>query len=87
MGDMGEIFEIYGEIKKKQREERKLKFVGKLVAIGAEPKSSGVWQYHDWFLYPTKGFAMNRFNYSKKSLEKIIGEIQDAKNEKNINRT
>jgi hypothetical protein len=75
MGDMAEIFGLYGEIKKREREQRKTRFVGQLVGIGAEPKADGVWQYKDYFLYPTKGFAMNRYTYAKKPLEKLLKEI------------
>lgn len=76
MGDMAEYFEIYAEIHRKKRQKRRERFEPLIEALGAIPKSDGVYMLGDWFLYPTKGFAMNRFNYSKKSLEKIIGEMQ-----------
>lgn len=76
MGDMGDIFRDMREYKKERRAERKLKYTGQLISIGAEPKADGVWQYKDWFLYPTKGFAMNRFNPKKrKNLDKFIKEV------------
>lgn len=76
MGDMGEIFNAMREHAKEKRAERKLKYSGRLVAIGAEPKADGVWQHKDWFLYPTKGFAMNRFNpKNRKNLDKFLSEV------------
>ena len=76
MGDMGEIFQTMREASRKRREKRKLKYTGKLIAIGAEPKSDSVWQHKDWFLYPSKGFVMNRFNNKqRKSLDKYLNEV------------
>jgi hypothetical protein len=79
MGDIAEYFTIYAEIHKQKREERKAKYEPILKQIGAVLKSDGVYMLNDWFLYPTKGFAMNRYNYRKKGLEKIIREVRDAK--------
>ena len=77
MGDMGEIFNAMREYKKEKRAERKLNYSGRLVAIGAEPKANGVWQYKDWFLYPTKGFVMNRFNSKKRmNLDKFLERLK-----------
>lgn len=73
MGDMGEIFQAMREASKERRAKRKLKYTGKLIAIGAEPKSDSVWQHNDWFLYPSKGFVMNRFNSMQRmSLDKYL---------------
>lgn len=80
MGDMGEIFRDMREASKERREKRKLKYTGKLIAIGAEPKSDSVWQHKDWFLYPSKGFVMNRFNSNQRmSLDKYLNEVNNAK--------
>ena len=77
MGDMGEIFKAMREYNNERRAERKLNYTGKLVAIGAEPKAEGVWQYKDWFLYPTKGFVMNRFNPKKRmNLDKFLEKLK-----------
>lgn len=83
MGDMAEYFTIYAEIHKKKREERRAKFEPMLQQIGAVFKSEGVYMLDNWLLYPTKGFAMNRYNYRKKSLEKVIGDIRNAKKNEN----
>ena len=38
----------------------------------AVEKSMGVWQHNEWFIYPTKGFAMNKYNTSiRMSINKI----------------
>lgn len=80
MGDMGEIFRDMREASRERREKRKLKYTGKLIAIGAEPKSDCVWQHKDWFLYPSKGFVMNRFNSDQRmSLDKYLQEVNNAK--------
>lgn len=79
MGDMGEIFRDMREASRERREKRKLKYTGKLIAIGAEPKSDSVWQHKDWFLYPSKGFVMNRFNNKqRKSLDKYLNEVHNG---------
>lgn len=76
MGDMGEIFQAMREASRERREKRKLKYTGKLIAIGAEPKSDSVWQHKDRLLYPSKGFVMNRFNNKqRKSLDKYLNEV------------
>lgn len=83
MGDMGEIFQAMREASKERRKKRMLKYTGKLIALGAEPKSDSVWQYKDWFLYPSKGFVMNRFNSKQRmSLDKFISECE-VENENN----
>ena len=80
MGDMGEIFQAMREASKERREKRKLKYTGKLIAIGAEPKSDSVWQHKDWFLYPSKGFVMNRYNSKQRmSLDKYLKEVNNAR--------
>lgn len=79
MGDMAEYFTIYAEIHKHKREKRRAKYEPLLEDLGAVCKSNGVYMLGDWFLYPTKGFAMNRYNYEKRNLEKMIREVQDAK--------
>ena len=78
MGDMGEIFNAMREHNKEVRANRKLKYCGRLVAIGAEPKANGVWQYKEWLLYPTKGFAMSRYNTKQRiSLDKLLKESEE----------
>lgn len=80
MGDMGEIFNAMREHNKKIREKNKLKWAGRLLAIGAEPKSSGVYQYKDWFIYPTKNFVMNRFNTDKRmSIKEFMKEVENER--------
>ena len=80
MGDMSEIFQAMREASRERREKRKLKYTGKLIAIGAEPKSDSVWQHKDWFLYPSKGFVMNRFNSKQRmSLDKYLNEVNNAR--------
>ena len=77
MGDMGEIFQVMKEHNKEVRAKRKLNYVGKLIAIAAEPKSDGVWQYKDWLIYPTKGFCMNKYNSKqRKSIDKFLKELE-----------
>jgi hypothetical protein len=78
MGDMAEVFNAMKEHNKQIKAQRKLKYVGRLVAIGAEPKADSVWQHGDWFLYPSKGFAMNRFNTKKRmNLNKYLMEYEN----------
>ena len=82
MGDMAEYFTIYAEIHKEKREKRRAKYEPLLEDLGAICKSNGVYMLGDWFFYPTKGFAMNRYNYEKRRLETIIKEMENAKKEK-----
>ena len=77
MGDMGEIFRDMKKHNKQKRIENNNKWYPILINLGAIQKSDGVLQLNDWFLYPTKGFAMNRKNSKKRmSLHKFIKRIQ-----------
>lgn len=76
MGDMGEIFRDMREHNKQVREKRKNKYEPLLEQIGAELKSDSVYQFKDWFLYPTKGFAMNKYNSKKRmSINDFIKKV------------
>ena len=66
MGDMGEIFRDLKEYQKQKRNERNEKYYPQLIKLGAIEKSAGVLELEGWFLYPTKGFAMNKKNNKKR---------------------
>lgn len=66
---MGDLAVFYKERKERYKErcvKRNEKYEPKIIEIGAIKKSDGVYQYGDWFLYPTKGFVMNKFNTKKR---------------------
>ena len=80
MGDMGDSFNAMREHTKKIREKNKLKWTGRLLAIGAETKCSGVYQDKDWLIYPTKNFVMDRFNTDKRmSIKEFMKEVENAR--------
>lgn len=83
MGDMAEYFTIYAEISKEKRKKRNEKYEPLLKLIGAEWKSNGVYMLGNWFMYPTKGFAMNKYSKEKRNLETMIREITYVKNKIN----
>lgn len=75
MGDMAEYFNDLKEINRQKREKRNEKFEPQLIELGAIKKSSGVYELDGWFCYPTKGFAMNKYNTKQRmSLDKFIKE-------------
>ena len=77
MGDMREYFTAIKEHNKQVREDNTNKYEPILKNIGATEKSMGVWQYKDWFIYPSKGFAMNKFNSKRrKNLQKFLEECE-----------
>lgn len=71
MGTLGEYFNDLKEIYKAEKEERRQKY--DLESIGAILKSQDVYELDGWFLYPSKGFAMNKKNNRiRMSLDKFI---------------
>jgi len=40
--------------------------------LGAIKVANGIYKLNEWFLYPTKGFAMHRMTYEKISLDSFI---------------
>lgn len=76
---MGELFKAFNEHKKQLREKRNLKYEPKVVEIGAIKKAEGIYQYEDWFLYPTKGFVMNRFDTRKRMrINRFIKKLNEG---------
>lgn len=72
---MAEYFNDLKEINRQKREKRNEKFEPQLIELGAIKKSSGVYELDGWFCYPTKGFAMNKYNTKQRmSLDKFIKE-------------
>ena len=60
MGDMGDIFNDMREHNREVRQNKREKFEPLLKEMGATEKSDGVWDFKNWLLYPTKGFAMHK---------------------------
>lgn len=78
MGDMAEYFNDLKEINKQKREKRNEKYEPQLIEIGAIEKSSGVYELNGWFCYPTKGFAMNKYNSKQRmNLDKFINKYKE----------
>lgn len=85
MGDMREYFEDLKEINKQKRTQRKEKYKPQLIKLGAIEKSSGVYELNGWFCYPTKGFAMNKYNSKQRmNLDKFIKQNKGISKEKLI---
>ena len=73
MGDMGDIFKEFKEYDKERKAKCSENYIPMLEKLGAIKKSDGVYEYKNWFLYPTKGFAMNKQNTSiRHPLEQFI---------------
>lgn len=74
---MAEYFNDLKEINKQKREKRNEKYEPQLIELGAIEKSNGVYEFNGWFCYPTKGFAMNKYNSRQRMrLDKYIKELQ-----------
>ena len=60
------------------REKNNAKYEPQLIELGAIKKSDGVYELDGWFLYPTKGFAMNKENvYKRIRLSRFIKKRGD----------
>ena len=80
MSDLAEFYKDQKAAYKERCQKRNEKYEFQLIELGAIFKSDGVYELNDWFLYPTKGFAMNKKNSKKRmSLDKFIQK------QKNIN--
>lgn len=80
MGDMREYFNAMREAYDQRRTKRNEKFEPQLIELGAVLKSAAVYELNGWLCYPTKGFAMNKYNYKeRKQLQKFIDEIGKEK--------
>lgn len=80
MGDMREYFDAMKEIYAQRRVDRNEKFEPQLIELGAVLKSTAVYELNGWICYPTKGFAMNKYNCKeRKQLQKFIDEIRKEK--------
>ena len=73
-----ELSEFWRDQKEKYRKrclKRQDKYVPLLEEIGAECKTGSIYEMDGYFLYPTKGFAMNKRNYrDRMSLDEFIAE-------------
>ena len=79
MGDMREYFEDLKEIHKKRKADTNEKYQPQLIKLGAIEKSSGVYEFNGWFCYPTKGFAMNKYNSKQRTnLDKFINKYKES---------
>lgn len=79
MGDMTEYFNDLKEINKQKREKRNEKYEPQLIELGVIEKSSGVYEFNGWFCYPTKGFAMNKYNSKQRmNLDKFINKYKES---------
>ena len=79
MGDMREYFDDMKEIYKQRKADRNEKFEPQLIELGAIKKSDAVYEFNDWFCYPTKGFAMNKRNSKQRMrLDKFINKYKET---------
>ena len=70
---MGEYFNALKKGFKKIRKKRNIRLEPLLIEAGAIKKGDGIYMLNDWFCYPTKGFAMNKFNNNKRtSITKLL---------------
>lgn len=72
MGDLAEFWKEKRLAYKEKCSKRNDKYEPMLVAIGAVKKSEAVYEFGDYFCYPTKGFAMHKKSYKKKNLDKFL---------------
>lgn len=79
MGDMGDTFRAMTAHTKKIRAKRNNRFEPLLIQAGATFKASGIYELDGWFCYPTKGFAMNKFNTSERRSLKEFLSIYDKR--------
>lgn len=75
-----ELSEFWKEQKEQFRKrclKRNDKYEPQLIEIGAECKSGSVYELDGYFLYPTKGFAMNKRNsHDRMNLDKFIAKYK-----------
>lgn len=82
MGDMGDLWKDAKADYKKRCANRNSKYEPILIKLGAVEKSTSVYELDGWFLYPTKGFAMNKYNPNQRmSLDKFIKQ-KECNNER-----
>lgn len=62
MGDMKEIFDVMKEYNKNKKQMNSILYTDKIIEMGAVKKSDGVYEYNDWLIYPSKNFAMDKYN-------------------------
>ena len=83
MGDLGDFYRDCNEAVKQRREQRRQRYEPMLEEIGAKYKAPGIWEYKEWFCYPSKGYAMLRTNNRiRKPLRLILKGEKDDKNSK-----
>ena len=78
MGDMAEYFNAMKEYNKRKRKENEEKYEPILEKSGAIKKALGVWELNDYFVYPTKCFAMHRKTYQKMNIDKFLQQINTS---------
>lgn len=75
MSDMSEFWKAGKEDFKKRCAKRNEKYEPQLVQINATEKAQAVWEIDGWFCYPSKGFAMNKFNPDERmNLQEFINK-------------
>ena len=84
MGDLGDFYRDCNEAVKQRREQRRQRYEPMLEEIGAKYKAPGIWEYGEWFCYPSKGYAMLRTNNRIRKPLRFL--IQGAKNGNNTKR-
>ncbi len=83
MGDMKEFFDAHRKMTRQRREARAAKYEPLLERAGATYKAPGIWEYGEWFCYPSKGYAMLRKNPRiRKPLRFILKGVKDDENPK-----
>lgn len=84
MSDMTEIFREMIVNRKMAKGSKAKKYEPEFIEIGAVKKAAAVWQFEDWFLYPTKGFAMNRYNTDwRMSIPEFLNKVKQERKETN----
>lgn len=67
---------------KKLREKLNSKYEPKLIEVGAIKKAPGIYELNEWLCYPTKGFAMNKYNPRKRMrINRVLSKTQEPQNE------
>ena len=67
---------------KERCKKRNDKYEPLIISIGAVKKAEAVYELGDWFIYPTKGFVMNKKDTRKRMrINRFVKKINEVKND------
>lgn len=78
MSNLAEYYRLLDEKEKQRRAKRNEKWEPLLIEAGATKKAAGIYELLNWFCYPTKGFAMNKYDKEKIRLSRFFKRFREG---------